>query len=326
MPAVSHPNLPSLERLESSKLVFKEDDSKNESFSKHLHIGFLNLMPDAAFQATERQFVSMLASNDEILVHLYPTSVSSEERSDGLRKYIDEHYDDIKNIQQRKYDGFIISGANPSQQDMTKEAFWNPLIEVFQWAEENSNSVLCSCLATHAIMKAKYGIERQMRNEKAWGIFKHDLGKEDHPLIKGLQDGFDGPHSHYYDFPLNEIESTDLEILASNDFAGMYLASSKDGSLVLFQGHPEYGGNSLLKEYQREINNFVSGSRADYPPLPNNYFSSSQIKKLEELKQNLLSDPKDISLDESLISDIDLDWQRAGKTIYRNWLNSLDQP
>ena len=325
MPVVSHPNLPSLERLESSKLVFKEDDSENESFSKHLHIGFLNLMPDAAFQATERQFVSMLASNDEILVHLYPTSVSSEERSDGLRKYIDEHYDDIKNIQQRKYDGFIISGANPSQQDMTKEAFWNPLIEVFEWAEENSNSVLCSCLATHAIMKAKYGIERQMRHEKAWGIFKHDLGKEDHPLIKGLQDGFDGPHSHYYDFPLNEIESTDLEILASNDFAGMYLASSKDGSLVLFQGHPEYGGNSLLKEYQREINNFVSGSRVDYPPLPNNYFSSSQIKKLEELKQNLLSDPKDISLDESLISDIDLDWQRAGKTIYRNWLNSFDQ-
>ena len=326
MPVVSHPNLPSLERMESPELVIKEDDSESESFSKHLHIGFLNLMPDAAFQATERQFVSMLASNDEILVHLYPTSVSSEERSDGLMKYIDEHYDDIKNIQQRKYDGFIISGANPSQQDMTKEAFWNPLIEVFEWAEENSNSVLCSCLATHAIMKAKYGIERQMRHEKAWGIFKHDLGKQDHPLIKGLQDGFDGPHSHYYDFPLNEIESTDLEILASNDFAGMYLASSKDGSLVLFQGHPEYGGNSLLKEYQREINNFVSGNRVDYPPSPNNYFSGSQIKKLEELKQNLLSDPKDISLDESLISDIDLDWQRAGKTTYRNWLNSFDQP
>ena len=324
MPVVSHPNLPSLERLESSKLVFKEDDSKNESFSKHLHIGFLNLMPDAAFQATERQFVSMLASNDEILVHLYPTSVSSEERSDGLRKYIDEHYDDIKNIQQRKYDGFIISGANPSQQDMTKEAFWNPLIEVFQWAEENSNSVLCSCLATHAIMKAKYGIERQMRNEKAWGIFKHDLGKTNHHLIQDLEDGFDGPHSHYYDFPINEIESTDLEILASNDFAGMYLASSKDGSLVLFQGHPEYGGNSLLKEYQREINNFVSGSRVDYPPLPNNYFSDSKIEKLEELKRSLISEPNDITLDESLISEIELNWQSAGKTIYRNWLNFLD--
>jgi len=325
MPVVSHSNLPSLERMESSELVFKEDDSRIESFSRNLHIGFLNLMPDAAFQATERQFVGMLASNDELLVHLYPTSVASEERSDSFRNYIDAHYNHIKDIQQRKYDGFIISGANPSQQDMTKETFWNPLIEVFEWAEENSHSVLCSCLATHAIMKAKYGIERQMRHDKAWGIFKHDLGKANHHLIRDLEEGFEGPHSHYYDFPLNEIESTNLEILATNDFAGMYLASSKDGSLVLFQGHPEYEGNSLLKEYQREINNFVSGSRADYPPLPNNYFSGSEIKKLEELKQGLLSEPKDVSLDESLISDIDLNWQSSGKTIYRNWLNSLDQ-
>ena len=83
MPVVSHPNLPSLERMESSKLVFKEDDSRIESFSRNLHIGFLNLMPDAAFQATERQFVGMLASNDEILVHLYPTSVASEDRSNS---------------------------------------------------------------------------------------------------------------------------------------------------------------------------------------------------------------------------------------------------
>ena len=93
----------------------------------------------------------------------------------------------------------------------------------------------------------------------------------------------------------------------------------------MFQGHPEYGGNSLLKEYQREINNFVSGSRIDYPPLPNNYFSDSKIEKLEELKRSLISEPNDITLDESLISEIDLNWQSAGKIIYRNWLNSLDQ-
>ena len=36
-------------------------------------------------------------------------------------------------------------------------------------------------------MKAKYGIERQMRNEKAWGIFKHDVGKISHHLIQGLE-------------------------------------------------------------------------------------------------------------------------------------------
>lgn len=323
MPVISHPNLPSLERLESSGLVVKDGLSINKSDRKNLHIGLLNLMPDAAFKATERQFVSMLASNEEFLIHLYPTTVSTENRSDKLKAYISDHYNQIEKFQNRQYDGLIISGANPSQQDMTKEHFWKPLIEVFEWAEANTSSILCSCLATHAIMKAKYGIERQMRDEKAWGIFKHQLGEQNHPLTQGLEDGFDGPHSHYYDFPIEEIESTDLQILASNDYAGIYLAASKNGGLVLFQGHPEYSKNSLLKEYQREIINFVSGKRENYPLLPNNYFSDATSEELDELRKNLLSNPREISLNDEIISDIDFNWQSAGEIIYSNWLESL---
>ena len=323
MPVISHPNLPSLERLESSGLVVKDGLSINKSDRKNLHIGLLNLMPDAAFKATERQFVSMLASNEEFLIHLYPTTVSTENRSDKLKAYISDHYNQIEKFQNRQYDGLIISGANPSQQDMTKEHFWKPLIEVFEWAEANTSSILCSCLATHAIMKAKYGIERQMRDEKAWGIFKHQLGEQNHPLTQGLENGFDGPHSHYYDFPIKEIESTDLQILASNDYAGIYLAASKNGGLVLFQGHPEYSKNSLLKEYQREIINFVSGKRENYPVLPNNYFSDVTSEELDELRKNLLSNPREISLNDQIISDIDFNWQSAGEIIYSNWLESL---
>ena len=91
----------------------------------------------------------------------------------------------------------------------------------------------------------------------------------------------------------------------------------KTGSLVLFQGHLEYRENSLLKEYQREINNFVSGSQGRLSSFTLNYFSSSKIGKIEELKQSLLSKPRHITLDESLISNIDLNWQSAGKIIYR---------
>ncbi len=325
MPVISHPNLPSLERLKSSGLVVDNEFSEKQPCSKELHIGFLNLMPDAAFQATERQFVSMLSSNNEFLIHLHPTSVATENRSEKFKAYIGENYNEIKAFQKRKYDGLIISGANPSQQDMTQEDFWEPLIDVFEWAESNATSILCSCLATHAIMKAKYGIERQMRDEKAWGIFQHQLGEGNHPLTQGIENGFDGPHSHYYDFPMEAIESTDLRILASNDFAGLYLAATEDGSLLLFQGHPEYSKNSILKEYQREINNFVSGKRDDYPPLPNNYFSDSNILELDEIKQSVLTSPKEISLNDGMISGIDSGWESAGEIIYNNWLESLVQ-
>ena len=323
MPLVAHNKLPTFSRLVTQGHTVLSQKRALSQDIRELHIGLLNLMPDAAFKATERQFVSMLASNEEFLIHLYPTTVSTENRSDKLKAYISDHYNQIEKFQNRQYDGLIISGANPSQQDMTKEHFWKPLIEVFEWAEANTSSILCSCLATHAIMKAKYGIERQMRDEKAWGIFKHQLGEQNHPLTQGLENGFDGPHSHYYDFPIKEIESTDLQILASNDYAGIYLAASKNGGLVLFQGHPEYSKNSLLKEYQREIINFVSGKRENYPVLPNNYFSDATSEELDELRKNLLSNPREISLNDEIISDIDFNWQSAGEIIYSNWLESL---
>ena len=70
-------------------------------------------------------------------------------------------------------------------------------------------------------------------------------------------------------------------------------------------------------------NNFVSGKRDDYPSLPNNYFSDSKIKELNEIKQNILSSPKEISLSDEIISDIDSNWQSSGGVIYNNWLESL---
>ena len=95
MPVISYPNLPSLERLKSSGLVLDREPSEKQLYSKELHIGLLNLMPDAAFQATERQFVSMLSSNNEFLIHLYPTSVATENRSERFKSYIRENYNDI---------------------------------------------------------------------------------------------------------------------------------------------------------------------------------------------------------------------------------------
>ena len=113
--------------------------------------------------------------------------------------------------------------------------------------------------------------------------------------------------------------------MASNDFAGIYLAASEDSKLVMFQGHPEYSENSLLKEYQREVNSFVNGIRDDYPPLPYDYFPSAAVGKLEEIKGSILSKPSEIKLDDDLISEIDIEWQGASKKIYDNWLQFLIQ-
>ena len=163
------------------------EDSKSGDFDHELTIGLLNLMPDAALAATERQFIRLLASRDDTLVHVYPTTVDAVSRGQQSQSYISQHYNSMEDFMTRSYDGLIISGANPSQADMTQESFWGPLIEVMEWGEQNTNSILCSCLATHALMKAKYGINRQLKDAKSWGVFPHELINPDHPLVKGIK-------------------------------------------------------------------------------------------------------------------------------------------
>ena len=70
MPVVAHPKLPSLDRPEL-KEILEVDDLDNANPPRHeLHVALLNLMPDAALQATERQFIRLLGSNNEFLVHV----------------------------------------------------------------------------------------------------------------------------------------------------------------------------------------------------------------------------------------------------------------
>ena len=325
MPVVAHPKLPSIDRLADQRMILTPEQALDHSYDNELHIGLLNLMPDAALEATERQFIRLLSSDNQTLVNVYPTTVDVESRSDYSKKYIDQHYNPIKDFMRRDYDGLIISGANPSQADMTQESFWDPLIEVMEWAEQNTNSILCSCLATHALMKAKFNINRTLRKAKSWGVFPHRILHPDHPLMENITDGFNGPHSHYYDISIEEIEETNLKILAVNDRAGFFLLATQESDLILFQGHPEYDDKSLLKEYEREIKNYLSGQRPDYPEVPENYFSNLTVSRLDEEKKNILDNKEFNSFDSSALEDIDLGWIETGNTLYKNWLSLLSK-
>ena len=101
--------------------------------------------------------------------------------------------------------------------------------------------------------------------------------------------------------------------------------ATKDSDLILFQGHPEYDDKSLLKEYEREIKNYLSGQRPDYPQVPEHYFSDITVNRLEEEKKNILSSKEFNSLDISALEGIDLSWIETGVTLYKNWLSLLSK-
>ena len=56
MPLIAHSKLPSFERLKNQGETILSKDRAEHQVIRELHIGLLNMMPDAALEATERQF------------------------------------------------------------------------------------------------------------------------------------------------------------------------------------------------------------------------------------------------------------------------------
>jgi len=284
MPLVANSKLPAFDRLRQEGETIIPSDIAVHQDIRELHIGLLNMMPDAALEATERQFFRLIGESNQIAqFYIHPFSIDALPRGAKGKAHVDQYYESFEQIRAGGLDALIITGANVTQPDLALEPFWQPLIEVIDWAYENVTSTLCSCLATHAVMEFRYGQKRQRLSAKRWGVFPHRVVDKRHPLVNGVNTRFDVPHSRFNEISRAQFEAAGLHVLAESDAANTHLAVSEDGfRLIFFQGHPEYDTISLLKEYKREVLRFARKERDDYPPFPDNYFSVQLQAVLDE--------------------------------------------
>ncbi|MBK1718307.1 homoserine O-succinyltransferase MetA [Thiocystis violacea] len=291
MPIVAHNDLPTFARLREEGQQILDPDLALHQDIRELHIGLLNMMPDTALSATERQFFRLIGESNQIAqFYVHPFSLSSLERGPEARAHIERYYAPFERIRAEGLDALIITGANVTGPDLSREPFWEPLIEVVDWAHANVCSTLCSCLATHAVMQFRYGQCRQPLPAKRWGVFPHWVVAHGHPLVGDVNTRFDVPHSRFNDISHDQFLSAGLHVLAESAEAGVHLAVSPDGfRQVFFQGHPEYDTISLLKEYKREIKRFIVGARRDYPPFPDSYFGLQARAILDEHRGHILA-------------------------------------
>ena len=325
MPLIQHNNLPSFERIQSEGVELCSSNNKNVSLPD-IKIGFLNMMPDAAIAATERQFLRLVGANKLVNCTFYPFTINGIERSAEAQAYINKYYIDYSLIRTLDIDALIITGANVSQPLLQNELFWPELIKVLAWSKANVRSTLCSCLATHAAVKVFYAVDRQHLGDKCWGVYDHHVSALQHPLIEDVKSPIQMCHSRFNDIPKKLFLSHDVEVLIESEQVGVQLAAEKDNSVVYFQGHPEYDDISLLKEYKREIIRYIMGERNDYPPVPENYFNVEAIKYINEYQAQLeKADDRQALLD--LFPEIELRkvvdnaWQESASTIFSNWVS-----
>ena len=332
MPLVAHTELPTFSRLQEAGATILPRDYALHQDIRALHIGLLNMMPDAALAATERQFFRLIGESNQIAqFYMHPFTLPELPRGPAGKAHIERYYETFAALKAAGLDALIITGANVTQPDLAREAFWAPLAEIVAWAWDNVTSTLCSCLATHAVMQARYGERRRHRGDKLWGVFDHRVVARNHPLVADVNTRFDVPHSRFNDISRAQFERHGLKVLVESEQAGVHLAVSEDGfRLVFFQGHPEYDSISLLKEYKREVGRFVNGERPDFPPLPERYLAPQPAAILLEHRERVewaLARRAPIpELPEALmLNRLDNTWHDSALAVMNNWIGAVYQ-
>jgi len=332
MPIVAHNQLPSFGRLRDKGVKVLASDAAMHQDIRELHIGLLNMMPDAALAATERQFFRLIGESNPIAqIYVHPFTLSELPRSEKSQQHIDQYYETFEQIKSQGLDALIITGANVIGAELSNQAFWGPLIEVANWAHENVTSTLCSCLATHAVLQFRYSQQRQPQSQKKWGVFTHKITDQLHPLITDINTRFDVPHSRWNDVSRLQFEAAGLKVLAVGEDNCVHLATSEDGfRTIFFQGHPEYDTISLLKEFKREVLLFIDGERKDYPPFPVAYFGVKSSAILREYKSRLLESLKNKKQqpdfpENLIVQGLDNTWHDTAGEVLSNWVGLIYQ-
>ncbi len=332
MPLVANTGLPAFARLAQEGETIIPGDKAVHQDIRELHVGLLNMMPDAALAATERQFFRLVGESNQIAqFYMHPFTLQELERGPEGRAHVERYYEPFSRVKDEGLDALIITGANVTGEELSEQPFWEPLIEVIDWAAENVTSTLCSCLATHAVMEFRYRQKRRPLGFKRWGVYPHRVVERTHPLVAGVNTRFDVPHSRFNDISRAQFEAAGLQVLAESEAAGVHLAVSEDlFRLVFFQGHPEYDIISLLKEYKREVLRFARGERRGYPPFPEHYFDRTTQAVLEEHGEQVaaavLHGGHPPELPETLIGGrLDNTWHDTAEAVINNWIGTVYQ-
>jgi homoserine O-succinyltransferase/O-acetyltransferase len=299
---------------------------RHESRMDGVSLALINNMPDPALEDTELQFFELLdIASGDVPVYLKLYSLSGIPRTDRGERHLNSFYWGIDDLWNSRFDGVIMTGTEPRRPDLRDEAYWPVLTQVLDWAERNTSSTVLSCLAAHAGVLHSDGIGRHPLSDKQFGVFEFAKTTE-HQLTSGTAGSVRFPHSRWNEVRGDELTASGYSVLTQSSEGGVDLfAKKKKRSLfVHFQGHPEYGAQTLLKEYRRDIKRFLRGERETYPSMPKGYFDDVATEALSNFRGVAVTARREEVMDgfpEALVvGTLQKTWQSSAVAVYSNWL------
>jgi homoserine O-succinyltransferase len=136
------------------------------------------------------------------------------------------------------------------------------------------------------------------------------------------------PHTRWNQVNAAELIQSGYQILSRSEEAGVGFFAQERRSLWLFcQGHPEYEGSDLLREYRRDVGRYLSGHRATYPDLPRRYFREPEMQALLAFRRQAIAHGgPDIM---AMFPQIEQGaptwdaWRSSAVAVFSNWLKQV---
>ncbi len=290
MPIRISDSLPAKAILESENIFVMTEYRAIHQDIRPLDLLILNLMPTKII--TETQLLRKLSNTPlQIQVELLKTTTYRSQHTD--ENHLASFYTTFDQVQQRNFDGLIITGAPVENLEFDQVDYWDELCRIMEWSKTHVHSTLHICWGAQAGLYYHYGIKKRTLPKKLFGVFDHKVLKPNSPLFRGFDDVFAAPNSRYTEVWASDIlKLPQLELMAIGEESGVFAVKSTDSRHFFILGHPEYDPETLSLEYFRDVNRGLDIA------VPKHYF------------------PNDNPAQSPIVR-----WRAAGQLLYTNWLN-----
>lgn len=257
-----------------------------------LQIGLLNLMPNK--QRTETQFARLIGSTP-LQIDLTLVRITEHQSKHTSEDYLKSFYSTWDEVRERKFDGFIVTGAPIAHIPFEEVKYWSEMLEIMDWTQTNVHHTMFICWGAQAALHHFHGAKRYRMEKKAFGVFRHKLVGGPTPWLRGFSDSPMIPVSRYNDIDKASL-SKDLDILIDNDEIGVCMLRDRVRPALYMLNHLEYDNRSLADEYERDV---AAGLN---PEQPANVFPNGDTSVEPENR-----------------------WRSHAHLLFQNWINEIYQ-
>lgn len=221
--------------------------------SRRVRIGIINIMPRV--EAYEPSLLAPLAALDARVEPVFVRLASHGYQSSD-HAHIDRFYRSFDAVTaEAPLDGLLLTGAPVEELAFDDVHYWPELSAILAHARTKIRCTLGLCWGALALGKV-LGVEKRIFSKKLFGVFEDRVLTPEHDVLGGSGGSFVCAHSRHSGLLPDELgraaESGVVRVLSRGEHTGVSLFETPDLRFLGHLGHPEYEGERLAFEWNRD--------------------------------------------------------------------------